>query len=500
MRSYLTIFIFLSVEVVFSQQNPAIIAGSLQYDLFRKSTILGSLAYLCWSNPTYLSDDQYAVGILTNITELQERGNIYTDMLTKCDISRIKPFLNSYYDSNFRTDFDSLYHWSLRNKDGILKDFDFSENREFVQLVNKINVEKAQLLKALGEWANMQTFLVLPDGSSIPDSDSFTVKYYNPICKIHEEVSVENGTIVKFKQIEQFPVRGNSTWTYNENGSSKKVYCMFDGIISCDTMIKTNGLGISVSYLFQNKRQSFSGSEISCWHPNGNLSYKSIGLIDDTTFDPASITEAFAPNGMISYKNGTGTIYVYLEYSSYRELNIVQLIVENRICKAIRYYNSSGKLEVETIKKEGFEYKNFYNFKTGKLTKTDNPNKPATFPKNFLKKDELAFEVDMKLTHGLLPYGCVYPIASPRYTAPILLNQEEIKAAIIKNIDRHIDFASGEFHNEYTFVVVIPSKDYDQTPDSKLQYLIDMMQIQQGTFNSVAINSGYDIFVRIKIR
>jgi hypothetical protein len=117
-----------------------------------------------------------------------------------------------------------------------------------------------------------------------------------------------------------------------------------------------------------------------------------------------------------------------------------------------------------------------------------------------LKKDELAFEVDMKLTHGLLPYGCVYPIASPRYTAPILLNQEEIKAAIIKNIDRHIDFASGEFHNEYTFVVVIPSKDYDQTPDSKLQYLIDMMQIQQGTFNSVAINSGYDIFVRIKIR
>jgi hypothetical protein len=183
--------------------------------------------------------------------------------------------------------------------------------------------------------------------------------------------------------------------------------------------------------------------------------------------------------------------YCYERYR-YRKTKDGKIIKRN-------YYSPDGKLVEEVMINNEDEFSNYYNFKTGKITLSNTNGEEKLFEMNLLSKTDYKISVSIDINHGILPYWSVYPIASPSYTAPKIINLDEVKKAIINNIDIFIDFKSPNVNQENFISCSIPIKKDEGISRDACKIISDVAKIELGSFNGQKINSWHDINIVIKL-
>lgn len=492
------IFIFFLLFNALLKAQNAPIPVAITFDYFNNPTVLTSLEYLAWSNPDYLSDEQYAVGLLSPIvnSDPSEAKLIFLN----ADFSRVKPFLNSYNKPPFSNKMEKLFQWCTKNKEKLDLN-SMHEDDEYNLLAENIVEMSSDFKVFLNNWLSRQNFSVLSDGRQLPKVKPATIKYINPLLNVEEEYEITMDDVILKKYVSGYAAYGSGLWEYKIEGKGYTVIKRYNHfkVLSSKDSSYSNQSKFCIDFYGKNDKiyAKQQGDQITFYHPNGLKSFEATGYNIDF-IDPLRISKAYDNQGNISFQNGNGIIYWYSKYDNYGTNSYQLTIKDGKVIKR-NYYSPEGKLVEEVLIKNDDEYSNYYNFKTGKITLSNTNGKEKLFEANLLSKSNYKISVSLDISHGILPYWSVYPIASPSYTAPKILNLDDVKKAIINNIDTFIDFKSHIVNQENFLSCSIPIKKDVGVLQGACKIISDVAKIELGTFNGKKLNSWHDIIIVIKL-
>lgn len=492
----ISIFFLLCNLTIVSQNTPIPIA--IPFDYFNNPSILTSLEYLAWSNPEFLSDEQYAVGLLYPIVN-SDPSEVKLTFLN-AEFNRLKPFLNSYNKPSFSDTMEKLYRWCAKNKEQLDLN-SMHEDDEYNELAKEILEMSSDFKAFLTNWLSRQKFSVLPDGQQLPKVKPVTIKYINPLLNVEEEYEITMDDIILKKYVSVYAAYGSGIWEYkieNDDNAVTKRYNHSKILISKDSSY-SNQSQSCIDFYGENGKiyAKQQGDQITFYHPNGLKSFEATEY-NINFIDPSKITKAYDNQGKISFQNGNGIIYWFTKYGFYGTNSYQLTIKDGRIIKR-NYYTPNGKLVEEVIINNEAEFSNYYNFKTGKKTLSNTNGEEKLFEENLLSKTDYKISVSIDINHGILPYWSVYPIASASYTAPKILNIEDVIKAIINNIDTFIDFKKPNLNQKNFISCSIPFKKNDVILQEPCKIISDVAKIELGSFNGKKISSWHDINIVIKL-
>lgn len=482
----------------FAQKQHAEIPVNSDTHIFEYPNIITTLEHLAWSNPSYLSNDQYAAGILSNIINNQF---LLRELFIGIDFERIRPFLTKYSNKEFVKNVEQLYNWSNVNSIKILSGNDF-EDKEFNNIVEILEKDGENFSKYLIDWQKAAKFVVFPNGEHYTHGQDYSIQFNNPWLNVIEEYDSDSYRD-KIKYIASHAAYGTS-WIYK---ISDKYYFMhkrydFDNNVYYIDSTNYNDGYNNVYYMDAKNRVYFKKEKdkFTAYHKNGKVSCSAnVNGNDEADFE--SIEVAYDDKGKKSYENGNGVIFWHSHDYGFPSYGQYLTLKNKKILK--KSIQSKDNVLVEELLYDGdIENTKKYNFKNGKIIYSRINDIEKIFKENMPNRSEYNITVELHLLHGILPYGSVYPVGSKSYVKPEIINEEEVKQTILKNIDSFIDFKSVDLNYENQINCRIPYDGYKfiSSLDKPSSILNNVAKIKKGKYKGVELNSEHDLYVTVILK
>ncbi len=351
------------------------------------------------------------------------------NLLNECDCNLLKDYLKE------------LENWYEKNKNSFkYQGFtSLSDENEINQIIQNINdqVYDEQFKQHFLAW--MKKTRMLSDFKGRIYEEGFTglIEYPNPYLKDKELYEVK-----RFDHVNNFSRKVNRSIFKSDpqNHSNTLTKRLFNSqfVFFKDSIISQFQDRLNREYYNFNGRKIMSDIDNKkYYHKNGKVSFSKSYSNGNDNFSKI-VKIAYDSLGNISYKNGDGIIYNYIDEDEYACIfNHTHFYKSFKLVKIKTYFEDFLLSETEYDDNEQPLKTNKYHWKTKQIYEINSPTQEYRFYKNLVSPKDV--EID-KIVLKIVPFDvCInmplFPYGHESYKMPELQNPEEIISYVKQNIE-----------------------------------------------------------------